>query len=128
MTDVPHSDDTRPSRLLRLQRRVNDTGVVVHVAGELDLITAPGLVGELTTARAEARPPGPLVIDLTDVTFMASVGLGILIEHDRLCRKVDVELRVVAGNRSIARTITLTGLDDALAVFATLPEALASAS
>jgi anti-sigma B factor antagonist len=128
MMDVPDSEDTLRRELLRVQRRVNGTGVVVHVAGELDLTTAPVLVGELTLARAEATPPGPLVIDLTDVTFMASVGLSILIEHNRLCREVDVELHVVAGNRTIVRTITMTGLDGTLAVFATLAEALAPAS
>jgi anti-anti-sigma factor len=127
MTDGPN-DGSQRSELLQVQRRANGTGVVVHVAGELDLLTASGLVGELTTARTQARTPGPLVIDLTDVTFIASVGLSILIVHNRLCREEDVELRVVAGNRMVARTINRTGLDDVLAVFTTLAEALAPAN
>jgi anti-sigma B factor antagonist len=125
MTAGPNDGDSQRKALLRVHRRANGTGVVVHVAGELDLVTAPGLVGELTSARAQARPPGPLVIDLTDVTFMGSVGLGILVEHHLLCRDVDVELRVVAGNRVVARTITIIGLGDTVAVFATLADALA---
>jgi hypothetical protein len=44
MTSGP--DDDSPLRdLLRMQRRANGTGIVVHVAGELDVLTAPGLVG-----------------------------------------------------------------------------------
>lgn len=123
--DDPDSDDIRRRDYLRVQREGNGARVVVHVAGELDLVTAPDLVNELTTARAEVTPPGPLVIDFTDVTFMASVGLGILIAHTRLCRQVDVELRVAAGNRTVARTINKTGLDTTLAVFANLADALA---
>jgi anti-sigma B factor antagonist len=102
MTDRPR-DDSQRNDLLQVQRRVNGTGVVVHVAGELDLLTALGLVDELTTARTPARALGPVVIDLTDLTFIASVGLSILIAHDRLCRAEDMELRVVAGNRVVAR-------------------------
>jgi anti-sigma B factor antagonist len=128
MTGVPPSDDLRPSQALRVHGRADDAGIVVHVAGELDLLTAPDLDDELTKARAEATPPRLLVVDLTDLTFMGSVGLSILITHDRLCREADVELRVVAGNRTIARTITQTGLDDTLTVYTTLAEALAPTS
>jgi hypothetical protein len=71
MTDGPPHDDPRSSHILRVHRRAGAAGTVVQVAGELDLVTAPDLVSELTTARADARPPGPLVIDLTEVTFMA---------------------------------------------------------
>jgi anti-anti-sigma factor len=52
-----------------------------------------------------------VVVDLTDLTFMASVGLSILIEQDRLYLDVDVDLRVIAGNRTVARAITMTGPD-----------------
>jgi anti-sigma B factor antagonist len=128
MTGVPPSDDLRPSQVLRVHRRADDAGIVVHVAGELDLLTAPDLDDELTKARAEAKPPRLLVVDLTDLTFMGSVGLSILITHDRLCHEADMELRVVAGNRTIARTITQTGLDDTLTVYTTLAEALAPTS
>lgn len=129
MTGVPPSDDLRPSQVLRVHRRADDAGIVVHVAGELDLLIAPDLDDELTKARgAEATPPWFLVVDLTDLTFMGSVGLSILITHDRLCREAGMELRVVAGNRTIARTISQTGLDDTLTVYTTLAEALAPTS
>lgn len=105
------NNDTQRGDLVRVQHRAIGPGVVVHVAGEVDLVTAPRLVDELTTARAQASPPGPVVIDLTDVTFIASVGLSILIAHHRLCRQEDLELRVVAGNRMVARTINRIGLD-----------------
>ncbi len=126
MTADP-SDDNQRGDLLRVQRRATGQGAVVHAAGELDLVTAPRLVAELTAARAQAQPPGPVVIDLTEVTFMASVGLGILIDHNRLCHDAGVELRVVAGNRTVARTITRTGLNDALTIFPTLATALVPA-
>lgn len=121
------SDDTQRGDLVRVQHRAVGPGVVVDVAGEVDLGTAPRLVEELAVARAQASPPGPVVIDLTAVTFIASVGLSILIAHHRLCHQEDLELRVVAGNRMVARTINRTGLDQTLTVFPTLTEALAPA-
>jgi anti-sigma B factor antagonist len=128
MTDAFNSAGTRHSELLRVQRQATGAGIVVHVAGELDLNTAQDLVDQLAEARAQARTPGPLVIDLTDLTFMGSVGLSVLLDHDRRCRDAELDLRVVAGNRTIARTFSKTGLHTILAVFATLAEALAPAS
>lgn len=56
MTDASHSVGPQHSELLRVRRRATGTGVVVHVAGELDLNTARDLVSEF----AEARPPDRL--------------------------------------------------------------------
>jgi anti-sigma B factor antagonist len=121
------SDEQRGD-FLQVQRRTTDEAIVVQVVGELDLVTNPRLVDELSAAREQVAPPGPLVVDLTGVTFMASVGLGTLVEHSRLCRDADVELRVVAGNRTVLRAISLTGLDELLSVLTTLSEALAAPS
>jgi anti-sigma B factor antagonist len=90
--------------------------VVVHVEGEVDLITAPRLSDELTNIENGRPPPRVVVVDLTDVSFLASAGLSVLLEHNQRCRENGQEFRVVAGNRTIARTIDLTGLTDVLSV------------
>jgi anti-anti-sigma factor len=65
-----------------------------------------------------------MVVDLTEVTFLASAGLQILLEHEQRCRDIDIDLRVVVNNRSVVRTIVLTGLTEVLGVRASLAEAL----
>ena len=56
---------------------------VVHVHGEIDLYTAPQLWETLDAAIAGT--PHELVIDLSDVTFLDSSGLAVLVRaHKRL--------------------------------------------
>jgi anti-sigma B factor antagonist len=67
--------------------RTSDEGVeLVLVEGELDIATAPRLIGVLNRAVQEALRS--LVVDLSDVDFMDSTGLALLINaHRRLTRR-----------------------------------------
>lgn len=114
-----HVDEPGHGQALRVWR----AGNIVRAAGEVDLVTAPLLADELTETTEVITPPGPLVVDLTDVTFFASAGLSVLIEHHQHCVQRGVELRVVPGNKTIARTLDMTGLTGTLAVFDTLTKA-----
>jgi anti-sigma B factor antagonist len=51
--------------------------VVVQVAGEIDLVTAPVLQRHLDTATASNRPT--VVIDLSATTFLDARGVGVLV-------------------------------------------------
>jgi anti-sigma B factor antagonist len=67
--------------------RTSDEGVeLVSVEGELDIATAPRLISVLNQAVQEALRS--LVVDLSDVDFMDSTGLALLINaHRRLARR-----------------------------------------
>ena len=52
-------------------------GVVVHVAGEIDLVPAPVLQRHLDSALASGRPL--VVIDLDETTFMDGRGVAALV-------------------------------------------------
>ena len=94
---------------------------VVSVGGEIDLSTAPALEAAIATA-LEENPP-VLVIELSEVTFMASVGLRILAATQGKFSK-SIRIAVVANNSAASRPIQLTGLDDVIALYPTLDEAL----
>lgn len=99
-----------------------DAGVVIlAVTGEIDALTAPE-VG--TSARsALAEQPAVLVFDLTEVAFLGSAGLSMLLAtHNRAVPPTEV--RVVAATRTTRRPIELTGLDRELVVYASLSDAL----
>lgn len=85
--------------------------VVVHVAGEVDILTAADLATVLCTAADAAHPPGPLVIDLTGTRFFSAAGLTLLIATQQRCRERQLTLRVVATHRSVLRPLQITGLD-----------------
>lgn len=98
--------------------------VVLHVAGEIDLVTAPRL--EESVTRELAHRPKILVIDLTDVAFLASAGMSVLVAaHNQAGEHTD--LRVVASGSATFRPLELTGLVQALQVYQSLHEALEDA-
>lgn len=122
MTDALDQPDD--GELMLVRRDGRGEVLVVHVGGEVDLVTAPRLADELTRTEQQDEPLKWVVVDLTDVTFLASAGLQVLLEHERRCRETNIHLSVVVSNRSVARTIVLTGLTEVLAVRASLAEAL----
>ena len=96
---------------------------VLKVGGDIDLAT----VSALRTAIDEALKPEPtgLVIDLTDVGFLASAGLQILVAtHDNVRRTA--QFAVVANSPATSRPIELTGLNQIFELYPTLDEALAA--
>jgi anti-sigma B factor antagonist len=80
--------------------------VVVHVAGELDLATAPSL----DAAVSEALEMGQhsLVVDLLGVTFMDSSGLGSLVSVKE--GEPSIDMTLVIGGGIVQKLIDITGL------------------
>jgi anti-anti-sigma factor len=101
-----------------------DAGVILAVAGEIDLLTADELSEALAVEVARTEL---VVVDLTAVEFLSSSGLAALALAHRAAVEADHELRLVAGNRVTLRPIQITGLADEIAVFATVADAVAGA-
>jgi anti-sigma B factor antagonist len=100
-----------------------DGVAVVSIGGEIDLSTAPAFETAITEA-LDVDPPA-LVIDLSEVSFMASVGLRILAATEEKV-EASTPLAVVADNAATGRPIQLTGLDHVIALYPTLDAALAA--
>jgi len=98
-----------------------DGAAVVSVGGEIDLSTAPAF--EEAIAEALADNPPVLAIELSKVTFMASVGLRILAAINEKAGD-STRVAVVADNQAATRPIQLTGLDSVVTLYPTLDEAL----
>ncbi|OBF37972.1 anti-anti-sigma factor [Mycobacterium sp. ACS1612] len=94
---------------------------VLRVDGDIDLATVPTLEAAIEDALA-SKPTG-LVIDLTDVGFLASAGLQALVAtHNNVSESA--RFAVVANSAATSRPIQLTGLDQIFDLFPTLDEAL----
>ncbi len=99
--------------------------MVVQVSGELDTVTGPVLEAQLTAAEADLVAPAPLVLDLSDLSFMSSAGLVLLVTHRERCAELGSRLRVVTGgNRRVLRPVQITGLDADLDLVSTIADAL----
>jgi anti-anti-sigma factor len=79
----------------------------LHLTGELDLVSVPELRDELLAGAKAAT--GPVVVDLTGVTYLASAGVSLLVElvdaaPGRVLLRAD-------ANGPVGRVLRLTGLD-----------------
>lgn len=132
---VGASDDDRGSvdeQLVRIDiaRVMGDqrAALIVKVAGEIDVLTIDRFRAAVSTGFDRLPGGGILVVDLTDVTFLGSPGLQALVDATRAASQRREPLRIVVdATRPVIRPIKLTGLDDVLALFHTVEEALQAA-
>lgn len=117
-------DEPAAEQLVNIDRRRVDDSIVVSVAGEIDTLTTPRLRQAVGEAIDEAAG-GSVIVDLTSVTFLGSPGLAALVEAVGQAQRRGGPLRVVVDkSRPVLRPIELTGLDDVLALYETVEEAL----
>jgi anti-sigma B factor antagonist len=95
--------------------------VVATVSGEVDMLTAPSL---RAVVAAELDDCTVLVIDLAGVGFLGSAGLAVLVEASHEAQRRQVELRLVAGGRSVRRPLEITGLAEVLTTFPSRDDAV----
>jgi anti-sigma B factor antagonist len=103
----------------------HDDATVVHVVGEIDTLTAPVLRAQLD----EHIPAVPLlVLDLSDVTFLGSAGLAVLVAAKDAADAREHTLRLVCGSRIVTRALEATGLLTLFDVADGVPQALGSSA
>jgi anti-sigma B factor antagonist len=112
-----------PVELSVTTTRQDDVSVVT-VAGEVDVYTAAQLRAVLDEeiGAGHAR----LVVDLDQVSFLDSTGLGVLVGRLKLVRNHSGWLRIVCSNDRILRVFRITGLDKVFGIHDSLEEALAA--
>jgi anti-sigma B factor antagonist len=94
---------------------------VVSIGGEIDLSTAPAFEAAINGALDDDPPV--VVIELSDVSFLASVGLRVLVAaHEKVSKSA--QLAIVANSPATSRPIQLTGLDKIMSMYPTLDDAL----
>lgn len=96
---------------------------VVGLVGRLDLLSAAEVKQRLTEAVAAGHRR--LVVDLAQVAFIDSSGLGALIGGLKAARVSGGDLRLARPGEQARVILELTSLDRVLKHFATVEEALA---
>ncbi|WP_067690131.1 STAS domain-containing protein [Nocardia jejuensis] len=105
------------SEILEVQSRIVHSIPVVAASGEIDIVSAPLLKSALD--EAVQADPSMLIVDLSGITFLGSVGLSVLIA---LRESTTIELQIVVSQQA-RRPIEVTGM----AEFFTLTESLEDA-
>lgn len=102
-------DDADDPDALGLDLTSPSSGVlVVAVAGELDMLTAPQLRQEVTRRIPDSSL---VVLALDGVGFLGTSGLAALIELREQAHRAGVELRLACTERRVLRPIGIAGLD-----------------
>lgn len=102
--------------------------IVLEVEGEVDGLTAPRLREAIGAAfdRLDGRP---LVVDLSAVRFLGSAGLRMLFDSaaEAVHQRGHQPFRIVVDHtRPVIRPIEIVGLDNVLALYESVGDALSS--
>jgi anti-sigma B factor antagonist len=108
------------TNMLEITVERTDDYAVCRPAGELDAYT----VGQFREALAELAEEKRLLIDLSDVPFMDSAGLGALIGGIRRTRENEGEVAVACSRPTLTRLLHTTGFDRIVPVKESLEEAI----
>lgn len=114
-----------PAPLRLTSSRPTTACAVLHVEGEVDLLTTPSLDTEVTKQLTN-NPPADVVVDLSAVTFFGSSGLALLIRAAQTAAANNVRLSLVASNRAVLRPLEVTTTKQFFTVYPTLEAALAA--
>ena len=101
------------AELLAVEQESLSGAVLLRLRGEIDMSTGPQLDHYLAAAVAAGTAPAPIVVDLSGVQHLGSVGVALLTSYHRRCQEAGTPLRivVVAGPAASALAMIPTGLD-----------------
>jgi anti-anti-sigma factor len=102
----------RTVTILHVDTESQDGRLHVALRGELDLSTVAKVQTELS--RIEADRPPVVVLDLSRLTFLDSMGLRCVLSAAERAREQDRRLVVVRGPEAVQRVFSITRLDERL--------------
>ena len=108
--------------MLEIEVEENETHTLCRPVGELDAYT----VTAFREALGELASKDRVIIDLSDVPFMDSAGLGALIGGIRRAREHGGDVAVACSRPTLTRLLHTTGFDRIVAVTDNVEEAVAA--
>jgi anti-anti-sigma factor len=102
----------RPELTITVERSPDE--VVLHLAGEIDVLTVTNLSAIVNDTLAD--PPPRIVLDMAGVTFCDSQGLGTLVVLSRKAQHARAVLALTNVGDFLMRVLDITGLRSALMI------------
>ena len=113
--DAPNFDLT--------EEPLDDSSVIIKVAGEIHATTAPEFSERLNDAIAGGKTG--VILDLTGVDFIDSTGLSVLLNGLRRVTRVRGSMVLACANPTVLRLFEITKLDSTFEIFPTCDDAIA---
>ena len=123
---APHRGTTEMEERvdLSLSTRTEGDSTVVSVGGEIDVYTAPKLREQLIDLVSAGNYH--LIVDMEQVEFLDSTGLGVLVGGLKRVRAHDGSLQLVCTKERILKIFRITGLTKVFPIHSSVDEALAA--
>jgi anti-sigma B factor antagonist len=122
VAESTHSAASARHHGFEVRKRWSDRVMVLSVREAVDVLSAPQLSEAICEALGLA--PTGLIVDLTDVDFLASVGMSVLVSAHHMADAMSVRFGVVADGAATSRPIRLLGINRILTLYPTLDDAL----
>jgi anti-sigma B factor antagonist len=95
---------------------------VVELEGEIDLSTSA--IFKETVYQVIESGHKDVIIDLNELEFMDSTGLGVLVAALKKTTMEGGSIRLICNKRNILKVFTITGLDKVFSIYANLQPGL----
>jgi anti-sigma B factor antagonist len=109
---------------LKLGHYATDGIEVIDVQGEIDIYTAPRLRELLIDLVSQGSYQ--LIVNLDEVGFLDSTGLGVLVGGLRRVRAHNGSLDLVCTQQPILKIFRITGLTEVFGIYETVDQAIAA--
>ena len=109
-----------------MQHSTSDQGgiTVVALVGELEVSEAPALRDLLGTL--VAGPQSRVLLDLAQVSFIDSSGIGVLVGAHRRAEEAGARIGLAAPNAGVRRVFELTRTDRVLRLYDSVADGIAA--
>ena len=99
-----------------------DRAAIVSAPAQIDAGNAGDVLACLLSVIREA--PATLIVDLTATAFCDSAGLNSLVQAFRRAAAGGIEMRLAAGGPAVRRILEITGIDQLIGSYPSVPESL----
>lgn len=106
---------------LSLRTRSDGSFEVIEAGGEIDVMTAPRLREAVIDSLSRGRRR--LIIDVHDVEFLDSTGLGVLVGALRRAKSEGGSLDIVCTNDRLLKIFEITGLNKVFGLHSSIEDA-----
>ena len=111
---------------MKIERREQEGPLtVVAASGEVDAYTGPELLEALTDSLQPTGKPTWLLVDLTEVQYLDSIGLGILVQAAKEAADGGGAMAVACDTPVVLKVFDISGTRQMLGVRKTIAEATA---
>lgn len=97
--------------------------LIMSICGEIDHRYSIRIRNE-ADKKIVTYPNKDFIIDLSDVTFMDSSGIGVIIGRYKLVTSFGSKVKIVSSNETLGKILEMSGIEKIIPVYKSLEEAV----